>query len=381
MRPWLRALPPKFRSTTTASWHLSDRTIDRAEDSSSSADHLASFGSVQPPAIGVDLTGHVREFYGSEALRGTVGDASMRTAVLGDWTLQVAVRRRLETSPTFPQTIIAYGGDGTSGAGDNILFELRMTSSDELEIRTQSGANVDEVDTTSVDDFLFPHEEWVHIAIVKLDTANDPDYAIYVNGEQVDAITNATQPDGGTSAAWYLGAIESGAGVTQEWFGDIAFAHFDASVLTEDEIEEDFRRIRGGRHYTTVWDRLEVEDGTGARRDLTDLEGIDWVASGMIEENQDNPAATAEFRLHRAIGKLTLANLKTESKFNLTDIAVPGSYSPLIFRDRDLELFVARTPVGTRAYLDEYRSRLLGGIDVVNPAGDKLVIRARNLMR
>lgn len=98
--------------------------------------------------------------------------------------------------------------------------------------------------------------------------------------------------------------------------------------------EEDL--IKSGEYDVAI--RVEVEDEDGDFRDLTDLDGKDWVENVRIESNIDTDAISFTVEATRDRFKKSLALLMTNSKFNTDD---NGDYSPLIEVSREIKIYYA----------------------------------------
>lgn len=95
-------------------------------------------------------------------------------------------------------------------------------------------------------------------------------------------------------------------------------------------------------HYVQCL-KVEVYDG-GGWRNVTDWEGYNWVESVSIEENVDQPVATAEVLLTRSRGPLlSLANLMADSKANTTT----NDGNPILAPGREILVWTGMAIRGT----------------------------------
>jgi hypothetical protein len=361
-----RGVLPAVFSSTLSYWHLNDDVIEPVQDFGLNAavDPLDQ-ADIDEPARPVPGPGRLaRRFNGSGALYGAANDAAVRAAMLGEWTIQVCFRRAFATSAV--RTLFSYGGLGTTSSAENILVDIRVTTGDAIEIRTQSGTNSNATVTPGSASYIVPFGEWNLIAVRKEDAGGGLyRYRLFVNGREMGVSAGITAPTGGGNAEATIGAIRGASAPAQPWVGDIAFVKFDSAQLTDDTIERDFERLIGVSFEVRDDYALEIEDGNGDRQEMTDLYDVDWVKGfGLSQSRSNDVLATMSVDMLGSIGRLALHQLRTESRANLTDETDPTSYDPLVDFDREIELWFAQVPRNIRAYPDELQSRYLGSIDV-----------------
>lgn len=88
--------------------------------------------------------------------------------------------------------------------------------------------------------------------------------------------------------------------------------------------------------------RVKVQDAGGTWRDLTDLEGRDWVRGATVNASRDQPMEQATVTFARGEALLNLAPYDAASRLNL----LTGSYAPLLGEGRPFVIELATLPLG-----------------------------------
>jgi hypothetical protein len=118
--------------------------------------------------------------------------------------------------------------------------------------------------------------------------------------------------------------------------------------------------------------RVKVKDGSGTWRDVTSLEGRDFLDAVEIDESVDQPVSAATVTLKRQIDLFSVAPLRADSKLNTLggQLVTPG---------REFSVEAAVRPVGMTAGASDWRVIFQGDIDEVDFADEQLVFRGRDL--
>jgi hypothetical protein len=126
-----------------------------------------------------------------------------------------------------------------------------------------------------------------------------------------------------------------------------------------------------------TWFQVFVKDTGGNWINLSSQNGIltDWVTEVVYGEKVDDPVATAEFSVVRAVRYLSLASLMQSSKWN----RVTTYYSPLLFPGREVLIETALVPRGVTPAAGDWRQVFDGYIDDVEDGGDPIKVRCRDL--
>lgn len=328
----------------------------------------------------------------TECLAETDADDELVAALQGDCCIGVLFRVTSLTpwSSGNIELCCVSGPSDDASANTNFVRALRIRSTGELGYfwEHSTGTNVG---TTNFGNYLIDPFKWTYAVLrIRDATGVGPggtvSVSLCVNGVQVDEDTLITNTSGGADAVLRIGHSLNADGTTVEGVGnvDIAGVYIWGEALTDEEIQEDFRRIQRLGFFTRLDASVVVTDTAGAEHDLCDLEGNDFVDSIEIDDDIDNATMNAKVTLRREVGQLSLAALVTESKLNLEDKGDPTSYvDSLVREDAPIEVFVARVPLGISANAGELRllgSIFKGQIDEVDDAsGDgQVVVDARD---
>lgn len=123
--------------------------------------------------------------------------------------------------------------------------------------------------------------------------------------------------------------------------------------------------------------RISITDDAGAWRDLTALEGSNWVLRAEWGGSIDNQVNDARVTLKRNEALLSLAPELAASKLNRS--SVDGSYGPILAPFRALKIEVAATGRGQPAASTDWVEAFYGLVDIIDPgAGDNIEIQARD---
>lgn len=116
--------------------------------------------------------------------------------------------------------------------------------------------------------------------------------------------------------------------------------------------------LAGVTRQVTFW--VNVENGSGTMKELTT-----WVESVEMNLDIDQPVSGCTVNFRRDSGAtLSLSPLRTDSTLNRLDDTV--TYSPQLDIGRDIQVYVATTPVGAMIQPEDYKLLFWGMIDLVN---------------
>lgn len=118
--------------------------------------------------------------------------------------------------------------------------------------------------------------------------------------------------------------------------------------------------------------RVKVLDDVGTWRNLSQLEGRDFLDAVEVDEDVDQPVSAATVTLKRQIEFFSVAPLRADSKLN----AASGQ---LIRPGREFTVEAAVSPIGMAPSESEWHTLFQGDIDEVDFAGEQLVFRGRDL--
>lgn len=122
------------------------------------------------------------------------------------------------------------------------------------------------------------------------------------------------------------------------------------------------------RDYATRL-RVFVADELGNLRNVSTLNGEDFLEGAQISESVDEQIATCSISLLREIFRFSLSPMiETSAPNNLT-----GSYSPLVFLGRLVVVEAQLAPAGGKD-VGEWREIFRGTIDRADPAGETIAI-------
>lgn len=277
--------------------------------------------------------------------------------VANAWTIRCVWRRRASLAGT----IFCYGGNSAL-ATNNVLARLKMLVDGTLTFEWEDATPT--LRSVNVAGFVLPLGKWVDIELVRT-TATNVD--LYVNGRKVASMNMTAANSGGSLSLWNIGMDEGAANKIQGDLGELTLETVAQSAVT---IYDDWRRAMLWAFPTSVYGRVKMKDGLGVYRDMTALEGYDWVDSFSISENVDDPCETATINLVREHDDLSLANLVTSSKLNLTDVTNLASYSPLVTAFTETLIEMARVPLAHVPLAADWQQRFHGYIDEPDWGGD-----------
>ncbi len=193
---------------------------------------------------------------------------------------------------------------------------------------------------------------------------------LFVNGQIVGQ--NTSFLTGSVSGTPFLEVGDTSALAIDSFF-------YYAEALSDDAIAEDVRRVHQLRTHCRAGLRVTVEDQNGEYRDLTDLNGVDWVTSASITDEPDNPTMDASVTLVREQGNQSLATLVTNAELNLSNPGDVTSYiAPFLEIGRGIEIYSARVPVGIDPDGRDWFSVFKGYIDEIKEGGESIQLECRD---
>lgn len=374
-----RGAHPNVRNSSVCHYGLDDNDINEAHDLMSvSAPLVTGLGAPLPPIIDAPIGVTGRKFDGSSALFRT-GDAFTDGVFAGDITVHMWIRLNSVPSPASLGASVAYtyGGDFDSETStENILFRLGFTDDLRAQVSWEYGSGLDEANESP---FFVPVNEWFMITVRRVDTGGTSDLAFGYNGQMFDPATGVTNPTGGSGSDHILGGQQRAGVIDAGIDADIAGLYIYNAPLTDGAIITDFRNGMLLPFYTHVDARVFVEDHSGDMRDMTCVEGYDWVDDIDVSGGIDNSILKGRVNLLREVGELSLAALNTRSKLNLTDFADPESFAPFLDLGRDIEVKAATVPLGMQATDQQLQSIIFGSIDSLDwSSGEAVAVHFRD---
>ena len=382
-----RGLHPKVRSSSFRWWTFDDAEEPSVRELLGGTLTLGQVGTNDTPEILQSPVGtRSRSFNrpgGSTTVLESPSSPSDSTTMQGEWTASTWVRLTDPYVAAATQYIWGLYGIGTNETQAHNWQASLSVRDGEIQVFTESGAGVNAVIPFST--YTAPKDRWLLITLRKT-VDGTATYELIVNGELIETNDNGgagwTNPDGGTAVdvSWKFGGLIDGTtvlGTTAK--ADLASLHIYNEALPIDEIKADFRRGYLLDSFTHVDMKIEMEDGNGIRRDLTDLDGIDVVDSATVTDSVDNAVQTASLSLLREQINLSIANLRTDTKLNLTDVDNVTSYTALVDINRDVEILAARVPLGIRASGVDWQSVFRGTVDKIDWGSEAVKVECRDL--
>jgi hypothetical protein len=371
-----RGVHPRLRSSSARGYPL-DETSGDGIDILGSGDDLGSFLAGNVPAFVVsDVGGRARRFDSTNSECLSADPTSLLPVFTSNsWTLTTRVRW-LATQDRY---LFWFGGDSNlETSAENLLFTVIQNSADgTYTILTENGSGVNQTHNFS----SFSQVENVPHTLTfraRPGAVSGVRYDLFVNGHLVETSPDLVQPTGGANSVFLLGAGYDTGAATLFADVDIANCFIYNEALDTEQIEDDARRLHLLPLHSQVQTKVEVEDQSAGVVNLSDLQGLDWVDSFSVSDSSDDPLRTATIDLMREQENLSLAYLKTDTKLNLTNVADPTSYDPLIDVMRDVECFAARLPLFIDADPADWISVFDGIIDAVDWSGEKVTLNCRD---
>lgn len=347
----------KSSSTTHAHW-LFD------EPSGAARDAIGSVALAEVATPGVATTGWLgpayRSFNGSTQAFAGASTPSASVLTANAWTIGLVWRRRASAAGT----ILCYGHN-TGVATGNVLARLKMSSAGALTFEWEDSGVV--LRSQAVATYVLPLNRWTYLHLVRTGATS---VQVWANARLVATLAMTAANSGGSLSTWFLGEEEDGTGKIQ---GDVNSLFVEAKAMSQTEIIEDMRRATLQKFATTVRARVKIKTAAGAYQDFTNLQGHDWVDNFSIRTDADSPCEVLDLSLVREHDYLSLANLVTSSKMNLTNVADLTSYSPAVEVAREVLVDMARVPLGFSPVTADWCGRFHGNIDDVNWGGEGTV--------
>lgn len=324
---------------------------------------------VGTPTLGTDgwLGPNYRGFDGSTmALTGGGAGSDATQLTANTWTLGLVWRRRASAAGV----IFCFGGNSGLLAA-NVLARLKMAADGSLTFEWEDAGIV--LRSVAIPTYKLPLNKWVYVHIVRTGATS---VQVWINGRLIATLAMTSANAGGTTSIWTIAEDESAASKIQ---GDLGSLYLETTALTALPIYDDIRRATLQVFPTSVRARVKIKNGLGSFVDLTALEGQDFVDGFELKEDADTPCESCTLNLVREIELLSLANLMTSSKLNLTNVANLSSYSPLVDIQRELLIEMARVPLGQAAASTDWVQRFHGYVDEIDWGGDgAIAVTARD---
>ena len=325
-----RGVPPKLRATTIRSF-----APDKDWDATASVEDLLStkalgLSSSPIPLADCPVSG-ARVFDGTNYAHDSAASGD-HASLTGDCTWQAWV---YIDSVQVKNSAYAFSYSASSEtSATNIMLSIKISSSSGTPATLRSfweygsGSNQE-----AQSDQVPPVDQWCHIAMVRED---DPDNAgkcrmkFYINGCQTrdsDGVLEVFDnggagyeyPTGGSSARWTYGNVYGSS--TNYFTGRVGPATACSEVLTDADIQEDYRRGLGWATDNRVHIRVLVEDNFGNMQNLSAVPAPDGGTGDMlqnvrIDDSVDKRVATGTVNIFRGQGRINLSPLMSESYLN-----------------------------------------------------------------
>jgi hypothetical protein len=324
-----------------------------------------------------------------DSLVEAASDEELRNTLLEECTVACIIRRNSRTLPGVSTAIWSYSGpQNDASAATNFVRALRLSSAGLLRVFWEHSVGVN-VGSNDFPGFTLEPFVWT-LAHVRFRDVTGPGPGgsvtadLFVNGALVSTLPGLVNASNGETGVWRMGAELAAGGAATNAQGpiDLAGVNVYAEALSAFEIEEDARRFRRSAFFTRHDLAVVTTDVNGATRNLTDLDGVDFVDAVDVSDEIDQATMNAKVTLLREQEALSLAGLVTQSKLNLANVEVPSSFILSLLRETaPLEVFSARVPLGVSATPDELAlgSVFSGEIDEIDDGGEAIVVDARDL--
>lgn len=122
--------------------------------------------------------------------------------------------------------------------------------------------------------------------------------------------------------------------------------------------------------------RVWICDSDGTWRDLSSLQGFNWIQAVEISDSVDQPVMTAAISLWRNVYYWSLAIQMSTSGLNQNS---SGAYAPLIDLGRKIKIETATIPEGAKPTDDDWQNVFEGQIDEVDWAKQIVTLNCRDL--
>lgn len=326
-----------------------------------------------------------REFNGtSQAFLGAVSGADAGNFSGGD-AGSIILSFRFTSSGTGERPLIAYGVlGGADTANNNYLLHLALDASNQLILRWEYGAGIDQSYIFTKAGRLLP-DRWHRLALVW-----DVDrWHLYLQGGLVETHVPANPPDTGVSPAqnWMLGVSEA-SGTNRLFRGAMDSVTVYGRALSHTQVEDAFRQMALLDMDSVVHWRVDVELQDGSWQDMSSLYGHDWLADvPSIQADVDESVETVRLRFHQQMGELSLALLHDNllnrlpllngstvvGPDNQTHNAFGQSASTEILTPtRGVRVYCCRLPIGQTPVATDWQLRFEGYLDAPQ-WGDEVV--------
>ena len=414
-----RGVPPKLRATTIRSF-----APDKDWDATASVEDLLStkalgLSSSPIPLADCPVSG-ARVFDGTNYAHDSAASGD-HASLTGECTWQAWV---YIDSVQVKNSAYAFSYSASSEtSATNIMLSIKISSSSGTPATLRSfweygsGSNQE-----AQSDQVPPVDQWCHIAMVRED---DPDNAgkcrmkFYINGCQTrdsDGVLEVFDnggagyeyPTGGSSARWTYGNVYGSS--TNYFTGRVGPATACSEVLTDADIQEDYRRGLGWATDNRVHIRVLVEDNFGNMQNLSAVPApdggtVDMLQNVRIDDSVDKRVATGTVNIFRGQGRINLSPLMSESYLNRatagdtladrtyptlndTSYTAPTDLDPTTFLNigRRIEIQMSRMPYGLvpdevssfSIAASDWYDLVVGYVDVVDFGKDVISINFRD---
>jgi hypothetical protein len=182
------------------------------------------------------------------------------------------------------------------------------------------------------------------------------------------------------AACWHIGGIREDRiadGDPPALVADIDVDEFtfESGAVPIDDLRDDARRYFGFGHILGCEPKFLIEhEDPSVVVDMTDHFGIDWLDRITVDDDHDQAVMVCQTQLILEHEGLSLAQLRTDTPPNLTDLSDPTSFYPLIEEGARVEALLATPPLGIPADGRDWVSQCEGRIDDVRESDSGITI-------
>lgn len=283
------------------------------------------------------------------------------------WGLMVAFR--LRAAPSVVTEVIGYTAVNAGTLASNDLVSLRINTSRQLVLVWQSGSNT--VRTSTLTNYTVPRHRPVIVALTRTGATS---VECRVNGRLIGSFAMVAASTGGTLCRWRMLTTAAGVGVALNI--EVYSASFGNAYTTQ-QTQEMWRRAQSWAFANYVYHLVSIKDGAGVERDVSALEGLDFLAGVQGGWSVDDATETATISLKRQVDELSVSPL-IPNVLNITNYTT-GANSPLIDQGRQVNVYCGRIPLFVDAEPGDLILKYQGTVDAYDVGADPVSLECRDL--